>query len=162
MVEIYDNYDEQDKPGAMLYHHSDGYPDFMGQKLTDFLDGTYERLEKAGYPYWWDSERVAAMLVLLSAEDYDEAKDPGSKGTPFFGRRFKSFDDYKKERPNYGVPVFQPAMVTHGDVEYIWKVHLHNKNGKFDIKCCEAGNGDEVEWKQYLRNNPDKVQVGDG
>jgi hypothetical protein len=123
-VEIYDSYPSE--PGAMLYHHSDGYPDFMRGKLERFLTAAYRHLQEAGYPYWWDSERVAAVIVLLSVEDYDEPLRPFSTDRA---------DRYEPGANKYRhlVPVFQPCLHRHGDIEYVWRVILGPKQGEFTI-----------------------------
>lgn len=131
-IEIYD--DDCKEPGAMLYHHSDGYGSFMRPKLKRFLKATYEKLKEAGYGYWWDAERVAAVMILLSAEDYEKPMDPGShKATPLFGQPDSAPGDFTKQRPNNGVPVFQPCMRRHGDIAVVWKVRL-KPDGEFTIR----------------------------
>lgn len=119
----------QSRLGLRLYHHSDGYPSFMRKKLKTFLTRTYEFLKEAGYPYWWDSERVGATLILLSAEDYYEPLIPFSTDRD---TRYVSGSD-KPYRPDGGVPVFQPCHEEHSDVEYVWKVVLGPEQGKFKI-----------------------------
>ncbi|RDJ34983.1 MAG: hypothetical protein DWQ19_09115 [Crenarchaeota archaeon] len=116
-IEIHDTFNvlgggEQEYLGALLYHHSDGYPGFMDKKLHKFLKATYKYLEKAGHPYWWDSERVAAVMILLSTGDYEAPTQPA----------LHSFD----------VPQFQPSLKLHDDIDYIWKVVLKLK-GQYEI-----------------------------
>jgi len=94
---------------ALLYHHSDGYPDFMLPKVISFLKTSFKKLEELGYPYWWDGERVAALFVMLSAGDYR---------IPEFGGN--------------GEPKFHPAIHYHGDLEYLYRVFLVNE-GQFHI-----------------------------
>src|ERR1051325_4043095 len=95
--------------GVRLYHHSDGYPDFMRPKLKRFLPAVYEYLKEAGYPYWWDSERVGAVMILLSMEDYSEPLKPFSTDRP---NDFKLIDGKYPVtcRHQGGVPAFQPCM----------------------------------------------------
>ena len=57
------------KKGAVLYHHCDGYPAWMGPELQRKLKEAKKELDKAGFPYWWDSERVGALIVKLSADE---------------------------------------------------------------------------------------------
>jgi hypothetical protein len=127
-IEIYDS--PNGRCGAMLYHHSDGYPEFMQGKLERFLKATYEYLKEAEYPYWWDSERVAAILIVLSIEDYEQPLKP------FSTERDNKYQilGKKEYRPDGGVPVFQPCMDRHGDIDYVWKVYLKDA-GEFEIKC---------------------------
>jgi len=128
-VAIYDAFDTK-KPGVLLYHHSDGYPDFMLPLLEKFLHKTYEVLKNAGYPYWWDSERVGAVMIWLSSEDYSEPLLPNSTN------RLDHYESGKDTpyRPNGGVPVFQPTTIMHDDIEYLYKVYLKEKDGEFEIK----------------------------
>lgn len=77
-IEIYD-YDLPDTHNALLYHHSDGYPEFMRGKLERFLKAAYKKLKDIGREYWWDAERVAAVMLLLSVEDYREPMEPGAR-----------------------------------------------------------------------------------
>src|ERR1039458_10039215 len=133
-VEIYDSFNTEN-PGAMLYHHSDGYPDFMMGKLDRFLKATFEYLTEAGYSYWWDSERVASILILLSIEDY---KNPLK---PFSTDRANKYDiknPTQEYRIDGGVPVFQPCMKLHRDIEFVWRVYLGDTNGEVTVKCFKA------------------------
>lgn len=126
-IEIMDGKFEDHKGmGVLLYHHSDGYPSFQLEKLQRFLDRVKTFLDEAEYPYWWDSERVAAVMVLLSAQSYDnpillsqkklEAALTG--GVPSYAR------DPDLKFPDGGVPVYQPCRMWHGDICYIYVVEL--------------------------------------
>ena len=72
-IEPYDGWEVEDKmgkwtnwkKGAILYHHCDGYPSWMGPELESKLRAAKGELKKAGYPDWWDSERVGALIVNL-------------------------------------------------------------------------------------------------
>jgi hypothetical protein len=132
-IEIYNKCKGESYLGAILYHHSDGYPGFMYHKLERFLKAAYEHLTEAGYPYWWDAERVAATMILLSVEDYREPLKPYSTDRP-------NEYGHKPYRPEGGVPVFQPCIKLHGDIDYIYKVYLLdvgdykiNEYGKYEI-----------------------------
>jgi hypothetical protein len=138
-VEIYDGFNRE-SPGAMLYHHSDGYPSFMAGKLDRFLKAAYEYLTDSGYSYWWDSERVAAVLIALSIEDYTNPLKPFSTDRV---NRYDTQNPSKEYRTDGGVPVFQPCLRLHGDIEYVWRVYLTG-SGEFTVKCFRAnhnGNG---------------------
>jgi hypothetical protein len=141
-IEIFDSNDRVN-PGCLLYHHSDGYPTFMKPKLDLFLKASFKYLKQAGYPYWWDSERVGACLIALSIEDYNKPLKP-------FSTKRESILDiskgkaHKPYRPNGGVPVFQPCLERHGDIEYIWKVFLLEKDGRFAIECYKES-GERVD-----------------
>lgn len=129
-VEIYDHY-EGSKP-VILYHHSDGYPSCQIPKLHAFLKNAYARLKKLGYPYWWDSERVAAMLILLSADSYTEP-------TLLTEERFaeRAGDGWKHDAAQ-GYPVYQPCASLHGDIEYIYRVKLGGGSGNFTIEVYDT------------------------
>jgi hypothetical protein len=129
-IEIYDQY-YPSTPGARLYHHSDGYPSFMEKKLTDFLTAI---AETKNYRFNWDSEAVAAMMIVLSIEDYEKPHKPYSTD------RLDAYDlnqPKKPYRPNGGMPVFQPCIENHGDIDYLYKVTLLADN-KFEIKVEKA------------------------
>lgn len=142
-IALYDQYDKE-VPGALLYHHSDGYPEFMEPYLERMLEAVSKFLERAGYSYWWDSERVAAVMVLLSSTCYEEPSFPDEKRIASDPeQRYKGgvveFDF------NGGVPYCQPCTRMHGDVEFLWKVKLLPE-GKFEIEYEEvAGRCEEVE-----------------
>jgi len=139
-IEIYD--EGMETPGVILYHHSDGFPEFMVEKLKNFLKASWEYLKTAGYPYWWDSEHVGSILITLSIEDYQKPL------RPFSTNRLNNVDrnDWSKPYRCYGgVPVFQPCVSRHADIDYVYKVRLHgnedafdNDSGKFTIEYEEV------------------------
>ena len=116
-VEFYTYYEDAKstgkKPykGALLYHHSDGYPEWMGGRLIKALEDAKNQLAQAGHSYWWDSERVSAIIV---------AQDANSS-------------EYRK-----GVPAFQPCSELHGDIEYLWRIYLGPTDGAYEIKCFKV------------------------
>lgn len=91
-------------PSVILYHHTDGYPDFMFHKLTRFVDNINTRLKDLNRYYWWDAERVGAMMIQLSAGDYTN---------PEIGN---------------DVPQFQPCIKKHGDIDYLYHIYLLDDN----------------------------------
>ena len=95
---------------AVLYHHHDGYPTWMGPELERILNQTKAVLEQAGSLDWWDGERVGALMVKLSADDTEDAKN---------------------------VPRFQPCLELHIDIDYLWRVFLGPKVGQYEICCYE-------------------------
>lgn len=112
-IELYDGWKPDNgktawRQGAVLYHHWDGYPSWMGPRLEELLKQVKAALDQAGYPYWWDSDRVGALMVKLSADE----------------------DEMKK-----GVPAFQTCFKHHADIEYLWRVFLGPKEGVYDIEC---------------------------
>ncbi len=125
-IELYDGVHR----GVMLYHHCDGYPSWMGPELERKLKQAQAGLDEAGYPYWWDSERVGALIVKLSANESDLHKN---------------------------VPTFQPCLNQHGDIEYLWRVYLGPGNGEYEIQCFRVSwdwekgaikRLDKVDWKE--------------
>jgi hypothetical protein len=131
-IELYDGWEEdrgQRKvilwtKGAVLYHHCDGYPSWMGPELERILQAVKRELDKAGFPYWWDSERVGALMVKLSADDSEFYK---------------------------GVPHFKPCLELHGDIEYLWRVFLGPKDGEYDIQCFEIAHDWEKDVIKWLK-----------
>ena len=137
-IELYDGWKKENeigkrtvwKKGVLLYHHCDGYPSWMGPELERKLKETEEELKKAGYPYWWDSERVGALIVKLSP----------------------SADEL-----HGGVPTFQPCLDLHGDIEYLWRIFLGPEDGEYEIQCFrvtwdwekdEIKGLEELNWRE--------------
>ena len=54
-IQIFDSGDK--KPGAILYHHSDGYPEFMEKKLRNFMVKAFQVLKMPGI-------RIGGMLKV--------------------------------------------------------------------------------------------------
>lgn len=134
-IELYTTYEYGDvsrKPEVTLYHHSDGNPEFMQPKLERFLKTAYAYMKARGYGYWWDAERVGAVMIMLSAEDYKEPHLPYSTKRDDRYDSKKGFDS--PYRPDSGIPVFQPACQLHGDLDYIYKVVLSKTEGDYTIK----------------------------
>ena len=142
-VEIVDYYDDVKRPRPdgegciLLYHHSDGYPEFQMPKIKAFLEGAAQILiEKR----WWDDERVAAYFVAWSAEAYAK---------PSFGVD-ESGDD------NTGFPTYQPAACIHGDVVFHYVVELRG-NDEARISAYDILDGllMETESTGWVSYNPD-------
>ena len=133
MVEIRDSLNK----GVLLYHHTDGYPGFQLPKLVKFLEEARDFLDRSGHPYWWDEERVAAILVLLSARSYREPKLLSEEDCVAFRRAgfaaHVRFDD-PVYLPDNGVPVYQPAAEYQGDLEYLYEVNLAGDHGLKDTR----------------------------
>lgn len=156
-IEIYDgdyNHKEHGKP-VTLYHHSDGYPSFQLPKLATFLLETHKRLDKLGYPYWWDTCRVSAMLVLLSAKGYEKPECLGESDFKAATQR-NSRAALRSRKLSvsqicmlpYGYPQYQPTSGLHGDIEYIYRVSLFTGSEApgdymFRIACYATGNGNK-------------------
>lgn len=108
-----------------LYHHSDGYPSFMLPKIVRFLEHAACLVTKSPCR-WWDSERLAAIFIAWSIGDYY-----GPSLNPDEGIKFRKD---KGNGSGWGVPVFQPCLLRHGDIEYIWRINPY-ENGKATIRC---------------------------
>ena len=79
-IELYDGWRDTSgsedriewRKGALLYHHhyhhDEGYLSWMGPELARKLQAAEEALDTVGHADWWDSERVAALVVKLSAD----------------------------------------------------------------------------------------------
>lgn len=71
-IELWDRWTYEDEPqerlGVRLYHHYDGYPSWMGPELVRMLGQVKDTLDAENRSYWWDSERVGALFVSLSAD----------------------------------------------------------------------------------------------
>ena len=146
--------------GVILYHHSDGYPDFQLRKIVDFLEDASKKLSMLGYSYWWDPSRVSAMMVFLSAGRYES---PGLPNPDCWEKKQQATANHefmKYEEQNalgYGYPVYQPTSGLHGDIEYIYRIFLgsedENKPNHYRIEIYrpEYSHGrDEVTQGEHL------------
>jgi hypothetical protein len=142
-VRIFDQWDEElmakgeEVTPILLYHHSDGYPTFMARKVHRFMKKAYTYLKHAGFPYWWDTERVAAVLIALSLDDYEKPIDPADSTKKFRGSFLgtrKRHAVYEEYRPKGGVPEFVPCAALHGDLEYVYDVYLSREQGKYRVE----------------------------
>ena len=128
-IEIIDRHDRTDKRCdslvVRLYHHFDGYPQWMGPELERLITEAKRILKNL---YWWDSERVGALMVALSANE-----------------------------AGYGsVPTFQPTCAWHADIDYLWRVYLGPDPWEYSIECYRVEGGDTpeeakmtvVDWKK--------------
>lgn len=97
--------------GASLYHHHDGDPVHLGPKLEQSIEQAKKALQDAGKTYWWDSERIGALIISQSVD----------------------------ERSDYGaVPFFQPCCSKHKDINYLWRVYLGPEFGRYEIEYTEV------------------------
>ena len=139
-IELYDGWGEgqgQGKrtvwhKGVVLYHHWDGYPSWMGPELERILQAAKKELAKARRLYWWDSERVGALMIKLSADG-------------------KGCDRH--------VPRFKPCVELHRDIEYLWRVFLGPKDGEYEIQCASISHDwkrdviehlEPVDWRKEI------------
>jgi hypothetical protein len=129
------------KGGILLYHHSDGYPQIQLPKIVDFLKEADRRQTERGYAYWWDSERVSAWMVTLSAGRYVV---PELLTEANFKRVCKAnkANKYNGNLP-MAYPVYQPSFCVHGDIEWMYDVFLSTIPGtrdsnRFDVVVSKA------------------------
>lgn len=114
------NGDTDNRP-VILYHHYDGNPDFQMAKLRSFLKSTYEALQENKTPYWWDPERVAAVMIKNSADNYT---------------RWDRSETAREECGKGIVPSYQPCARLQCDIQYLYRVVLNRHNsGKATIYC---------------------------
>lgn len=113
VVELYSTSDKQ--PSAMLYHRTDGYPGYMIEKLSNFLDYIKQYLKEQDREFWFlEATKVSALMVLFSytsLDDYNIPKIPAGQG---------NLTDLGDD----GVPYFEPITYIPADVQYIYKVYL--------------------------------------
>ena len=117
-IELYDGWEEKGRigkwvrwrKGAVLYHHCDGYPAWMGPELERKLKQAKKELDDAEFPYWWHSERVGALIVKLSAN----------------------------EKLHKNIPAFQPCLDVDGSTDYVWRVFLGPEDGEYEIQCFKV------------------------
>ena len=131
-IELIDRHDRTDRRCdslvVRLYHHFDGCPKWMGPELERKLEKARWVLEKLNSPSWWDSERVGALMVALSANE--------SVYSP--------------------MPTFQPTCTWHTDIDYLWRVYLGPDPWEYSIECLRIEQGATpeeakmtvVDWKK--------------
>ena len=131
-IELIDRHDHSDRRCnslvVRLYHHFDGYPRWMGPELKCKVGEARRILEELRNPFWWDAERVGALLVALSTN-----------------------------QEGYGpMPTFQPTCVWHADTDYLWCVYLGPDPWEYSIECFRIEEGETreeakmtaVDWKK--------------
>jgi len=96
--------------GAILHGTWRDSPRQMGLQLERMMSKAKDFMENHGFPWWWEGEMVAGLVIALSAR----------KG--FYGR----------------VPAFQPCIALHPDVKYVWKVFVGPGQGQYEIQCFRA------------------------
>ena len=133
---------ETDIRPVILYHHDDGHPEFQMKKLKSFLKSTYEALLENKTPYWWDPERVAAVMIKNSADNYigwnksRAAREECGKGI---------------------VPRYQPCARLQCDIRYLYRVVLDRHNyGKVTIYCYSV-ESILSDFEEITRRNPIKT-----
>ena len=119
---------------ALLYHHTDGYPEFAMKKIRAFLAGAAERVTQPPC-LWWDSERVAACFVAASIGAYE---------APSFDPNLKVGGGRKGQGngSGIGIPDFQPCVELHGDIEYLYRICL-GAPGQAKITTFSVGLADD-------------------
>ena len=104
----------------------------MGPQLERKMSEAQAFMEKHGFPWWWDGQMVAGVVIVLSAME-------GQLGR---------------------VPTFQPCIAFHPDVEYVWKVFVGPGEGQYEIQCFKAIHGKygcalkrlkKVNWRRAAR-----------
>jgi hypothetical protein len=97
---------EDSKADAIIYRHSDGYPDGLGKDLQSFLKAVKKNVEDTRFD---DAEYLAAKFVVWQA------------------KRYMKFATGKKHYLNFislGI-----ANKDHGDIEYRYKVICNSVDG---------------------------------
>jgi hypothetical protein len=137
-IELYDGWQQGDSAlrwhkGVVLYHHYDGDPTWMGPELEHQLRRAKTTLVRQKLRYWWDSERVGALIVKQSVA---------------------------QDGVNKGVPRFHPGLELHGDIDYLWRVFLGPEVWQYDIQCFRVKHDWEkdlilrlepVDWRQAVK-----------
>lgn len=131
-IELIDRYDRTDKlcEGLVLrlYHHCNGYPQWMGPELERKLAEARLVLEKLNKRFWWDGERVGALMVAHSANE--GAYSP--------------------------MPSFRPTFTWYTGIDYLWRVYLGPDPWEYSIECLRIEHGETreevkmtaVDWKK--------------
>lgn len=109
---------------VILYHHQDSMSDRFLPKLHRLLKDAHEFLKQADRDCWWNSERLAAIMILLSAD--------ASRHAAFAGLLPTDPEDVDTA-PEAAVPTLLPCAAVHRDIEYIYDVWLSPVSGCYRI-----------------------------
>jgi len=123
---------------VILYHHCDGYPEWTGPHLEAMLEQCRRVLKENNVDYWWDSERISALLVALSAGNLLPDRSLGA----------------------FAVPTWQPSAGIHEDIDYLWEIRL-GKEQEATIACYKVtgflDNGEpelqRVDWQAAVHRD---------
>jgi hypothetical protein len=131
-------------PGVILYHHSDGMPNFQIPKLFRFLWESFARYTALGYG-WFDAEKIGGMMIFLSAAEYDKPGLFGKLEAEEHAATEKKREEYRKNpaveyvpQKYRGYPEYIPTAALHGDIAFLYDVFL--TGGDFTIIASR------VEW----------------
>lgn len=120
-----------DKEGnfpVRLYHHSDGYPTFMVEKIDNFMRETTTYLDKAGLLYWdTDTDKVGTVFIMLSLMD---------SNVPLYPNMETVLNDTTKSQWQK-FPYFRAIIKIPTDIRYFYRVFLLG-NGKCRIEVFET------------------------
>jgi len=104
--------------GVLLYHHADGHPDTMMPALRAWLSHAHSLVTRPPC-FWWDSERVASIIVAASVGRYlTPDYDPDRKE-----HTYEKLAD-GRNGSGWGVPTMQVAEGFHPDIEWLYWVSL--------------------------------------
>jgi hypothetical protein len=116
------------------------------RKLKSFLKSTYEALKENRTPHWWDPERVAAVMIKNSADNYT-GWDKSKAGLEECDREI--------------VPCYQPCGHIQSDIQYLYRVILdRRKQGKATIQSYSVEKISS-DFDEITRRNPIEVEIVD-
>jgi hypothetical protein len=112
-IELYDGVAEDAQnvvwtKSVDLYHHWDGYPEWMGPYLERELKRVRKLLEINRNLYWWNGLCVGALLIHGSVDGHGAYQE---------------------------VPRMQPCLGTQVGTDYLWRIFLSPTFGEFEIDC---------------------------
>lgn len=116
------------KTEAIIYRHSDGYPEGHGMDLSKFFEAVEEQTKDTRFS---DPSYLAAKLVVWLADRFAQRFEPNAEG---------EYGYVKSEMLDFisvGVVMKDPI-----DIEYLYEVDCSElRNGYPAVRCYEVGGG---------------------
>ena len=140
MVEFYDGTPSNSfGPYVLLYHHSDGYPEFLYSDIDRRLNHAKKYVTESPC-FWWDATRVDGMFVAWSVGKYSEP-DLNPDNATFYAFEAQMAKE-KGRKPvrngkGYGVPAYLPYLSYAGDIEYLYRVYIWGV-GNYEVHCFQT------------------------
>ena len=130
-----------EKPVAIIYRHSDGYPEGAGVDIHKFLD----ECGKLDDPRFSDPCYLAAKYVVFLADMFNTRYDASTGTTQRCNSRLEFL--------SVGVMATDP-----GDIEYRYVVNCNvncNESGRPTVKCYAV----EFDWKTNRETAAEEVEI---
>lgn len=127
---------DSDKPTAIIYRHSDGYPEGAGVDIHKFLD----QCGKLADPRFNDPSYLAARYVVFLADKFNYTYKPGDFSTQLQALRRGKYVRPKSKMDFISVGVMEQDP---DDIEYRYTIRCNDED-RPEVKCFEVLNAREV------------------